>query len=140
MVVAGSGLLGKLLFGVAADMLNHKLALWAAQLLVAIGFIVLALEPSYPLIILACVSIGLAAGGMLPVWGALTANIFGLQSYGRAFGLMAPIITLFVMLGFPLVGRLYDDTGSFSLSLWIFAGLMVVAATLVAPLRLPRES
>ena len=140
MVVAVSGLLGKLLFGVAADMLNHKLALWAAQLLVTAGFVVLALEPSYPLIVLACVSIGLAAGGMLPVWGALIAHIFGLQSYGRAFGLMGPIITLFVMLGFPLAGRLYDVTGSFSLCLWIFSALMAVAATLLVPLRLPRES
>ena len=43
-----------------------------AQLLLAAGFILLALEPSYPLIMLACVSIGLAAGGMLPVWGAFT--------------------------------------------------------------------
>ncbi len=138
--IAVSGLLGKLLFGVAADMLNHKLALWAAQLLVTAGFVVLALEPSYPLIVLACVSIGLAAGGMLPVWGALVANIFGLQSYGRAFGLMGPLITLFVMLGFPLAGRLYDVTGSFSLCLWIFSALMAVAATLLVPLRLPRES
>jgi MFS family permease len=140
MVVAVSGLIGKLLFGVAADMLNHKLALWAAQLLVTAGFVVLALEPSYPLIVLACVSIGLAAGGMLPVWGALTADIFGLKSYGRAFGLMGPIITLFVMLGFPLAGRLYDVIGSFSLCLWIFSALMAVAATLLVPLRLPGES
>ncbi len=140
MVVAVSGLLGKLVFGVAADILNHKLALWAAQLLLAIAYIVLALEPTYPLIVLACVSMGLAAGGMLPVWGALTADIFGLHSYGRAFGLMGPIITLFVMLGFPLAGRLYDVTGSFSLCLWIFSALMAVAATLLVPLRLPRAS
>ena len=140
MVVAISGLLGKLLFGVAADKIGQKLALWSAQLLVAAGFIVLATEPSYPLIMLACVSIGLAAGGMLPVWGAFIADIFGLQSYGRAFGLMAPIITLFVMVGFPLTGRLYDATGSFSLCLWIFTGLMAVAAILVVPLRLPRQS
>ena len=140
MVIAVSGLLGKLLFGVAADLLNHKLALWLAQLLVIAGFIVLALEPSYPPVVLACVSIGLAAGGMLPVWGALTAGIFGLQSYGRAFGLMAPIITLLVMLGFPLAGRLYDVTGSFSLCLWIFSVLVAVAAILLVPLRLPRES
>jgi MFS family permease len=140
MVVAISGLLGKLIFGVAADMLGHKLALWIAQLLLAIGFVVLALEPSYPVILLACVSIGLAAGGMLPVWGAFIADIFGLQSYGRAFGLMAPIITLFVMLGFPLAGRLYDVTGSFSLCLWIFSGLMAVAAILIVPLRLPPKN
>lgn len=136
MVVAVSGLLGKLIFGVAADMLNHKLALWAAQSLLAVGFAVLALEPPYPMIVLACVSIGLAAGGMLPVWGALTAEIFGLQSYGRAFGLMAPIITVLVMVGFPLAGRLYDATGSFSLCLWIFTIMMAVAATLLVPLRI----
>jgi MFS family permease len=140
MVVAVSGLLGKLLFGVAADKLGHKLALWTAQLLVVTGFVLLAIEPSYTVIMMACVSIGLAAGGMLPVWGAFIADIFGLQSYGRAFGLMSPIITLFVMVGFPLTGRLYDATGSFSLALWIFAGLMVVAAALVVPIRLPRES
>lgn len=139
MVIAVSGLLGKLLFGMAADLLSHKLALWAAQSLLAIGFAVLAVEPSYPMIVLACVSIGLAAGGMLPVWGALTADIFGLQSYGRAFGLMAPIITVLVMMGFPLAGRLYDVTGSFSLCLWIFSAMMAVAATLLVPLRLRRE-
>jgi MFS family permease len=140
MVVAICGLLGKLVFGVAADKLGHKLALWSAQLLVAAGFVLLAIEPSYPLILLACVSIGLAAGGMLPVWGAFIADIFGLHSYGRAFGLMAPIITLFVMVGFPLTGRLYDATGSYSLCLSIFSGLMVVAAVLVVPLRLPQKS
>ena len=140
MVVAISGLLGKLIFGVAADKLGHKLALWIAQLLVAAGFVILAMEPSYPLITLACVSIGLAVGGMLPVWGAFIADIFGLHSYGRAFGLMAPIITLFVMVGFPLTGRLYDVTGSFSLGLWIFTGLMAVAAILLVPLGLPVPS
>ncbi len=140
MIIAISGLLGKLIFGVAADIIGHKLALWAAQLLQAAGFTLLALEPSYYLVVLACISIGLAAGGMLPVWGALIADIFGLQSYGRAFGLMGPIITLFVMLGFPLAGRLYDVTGSFSLGLWISVALMAVAATLLVPLRLSQES
>lgn len=140
MIIAISGLLGKLIFGVAADIIGHKLALWAAQLLQAAGFTLLALEPSYYLVVLACISMGLAAGGMLPVWGALIADIFGLQSYGRAFGLMGPIITLFVMLGFPLAGRLYDVTGSFSLGLWISAALMAVAAILLVPLRLSQKS
>ena len=124
--------------GAAADMLNHKLALWIAQSLLATGFAALALEPPYALIVMGCISIGLAAGGMLPVWGALTADLFGLQSYGRAFGLMAPIITVLVMVGFPLAGRLYDMTGSFSLCLWLFAAMMAVAAILLIPLRVSR--
>lgn len=140
MVVAISGLVGKLLFGAAADIMSHKLALWMAQLLLALGYALLAIAPDYGLVILACMSIGLAAGGMLPVWGALTAEIFGLTSYGRAFGLMGPIIMIFVMVGFPLTGRLYDITGSFALCLWIYTGLMVVAAALLMPLRLPKKA
>ncbi|RLQ20727.1 MFS transporter [Seongchinamella sediminis] len=140
MIIAVCGLLGKLIFGVAADKVGHKVALWAAQLLQAAGLVLLALEPAYYVIVLACISLGLAAGGMLPVWGALIADLFGLQSYGRAFGLMGPIITLFVMMGFPLVGRLFDVTGSFSLGLWISAALMAVAAILLVPLRLSQES
>ena len=139
-VVAISGLVGKLLFGAAADIMSHKLALWMAQLLLALGYALLAVAPDYWLVILACMSIGLAAGGMLPVWGALTAEIFGLTSYGRAFGLMGPIVTIFVMVGFPLTGRLYDITGSFALCLWIYTGLMVVAAALLMPLRLPKKA
>ena len=140
MIIAVSGLVGKLIFGLAADMLNQKVALWVAQLLLAIGYSLFALEPSYWLIVAGCISMGLAAGGMLPVWGGLIANIFGLQSYGLAFGLMAPIITTFVMMGFPVVGRLYDVTGSFSLSLWISTGLMLLAALLLVPLRLSKNS
>ena len=85
--------------GAAADIMSHKLALWMAQLLLALGYALLAVAPDYGLVILACMSIGLAAGGMLPVWGALTAEIFGLTSYGRAFGLIGPIIMIFVMVG-----------------------------------------
>lgn len=140
MVVAISGLVGKLLFGAAADIVDHKLALWVAQLLLASGYALLAIAPGYWLVLLACVSIGLAAGGMLPVWGTLTAEIFGLTSYGRAFGLMGPIIMIFVMVGFPLTGRLYDITGSFALCLWIYAVLMIVAAALLMPLRLPPKA
>jgi len=140
MVVAISGLVGKLLFGAAADIMSHKLALWMAQLLLALGYALLAIAPDYWLVVLACMSIGLAAGGMLPVWGMLTAEIFGLTSYGRAFGLMGPMIIIFVMVGFPLTGRLYDITGSFALCLWIYAGLMVVAAALLMPLRLPKNT
>lgn len=139
MIIAVSGLFGKLIFGVAADKMSHKLALWAAQLLLCAGFALLALEPSYPVVVLACLFLGLAAGGMLPVWGALVAEIFGLQSYGRAFGLMSPLITIFVMLGFPVAGRLFDATGSFSLGLWVSCGLIVLAAALLVPLRLAKK-
>lgn len=136
MAVAIMGLVGKLAFGMAADKINLKLGLWIAMALVLIALLILASEPGYPLMLIAAGLLGLAAGGMLPVWGALMAKVFGLVSYGRAMGLMGPLITLSVMPSFAVVGRLFDATGSYRTSLLVFAGVIAVAALLLVPLKL----
>jgi MFS family permease len=136
MTVAVTGLVGKLVFGFAADTLNLKVGLWISMGLVFIAFLVLASEPAYPLMLVAAVLLGLATGGMLPVWGAMMAKVFGLLSYGRAMGLMGPLITLLVLPGFAIVGRLYDATGGYQLCLYIFAGVVAVATLLLVPLKL----
>jgi MFS family permease len=136
MVVAVTGLLGKLVFGVAADRINLKLGLWIAMALVFVAFLLLAGEFGYPVMLLATALMGLAAGGMLPVWGAMMAKVFGLVSYGRAMGLMGPLITLMVMPGFVVTGRLFDATGSYRLSLLLFAGIIALGTLLLAPLKL----
>ena len=136
MSVAVMGLVGKLAFGMAADKLNLKFGIWLAAALVVMALLIMASEPAYPLILLATGLLGLAAGGMLPVWGAMMARVFGLVSYGRAMGLMGPLITLLVMPGFALVGRLYDVTGSYQLCFFVFATALVLSAPLLIPLKL----
>ena len=136
MAVAIMGLVGKLAFGMAADKLNLKAGLWLAMALVFVSFLLLAGEFGYPLMLVATGLMGLAAGGMLPVWGAMMARVFGLASYGRAMGLMGPLITLMVMPGFVVTGRLFDATGSYRLCLLLFAGIIALATLLLAPLKL----
>jgi MFS family permease len=136
MSVAIMGLLGKLVFGIAADNINLRWGLWIAMALVFIAFLIMASEPAYPIMLVATGLLGLAAGGMLPVWGAMMAKVFGLVSYGRAMGLMGPLITLLVMPGFAITGRLYDATGSYQLCLLLFAGVIAVAALPLVPLKL----
>ena len=136
MTVAIMGLIGKLVFGMAADKLNLKVALWTAMGLVSVAFLMMASEPGYPLMLLAAGLLGLAAGGMLPVWGAMMAKVFGLVSYGRAMGLMGPLITLTVMPGFVVTGYLFDATGSYRLCLLVFVGVIAVATLLLVPLKL----
>lgn len=135
MAIAISGFFGKLVFGIAADKLSLKLGLWIAQFALLTGFLILAAEPAYAVMLLAACIIGLSAGGMLPVWGAMMARIFGLLSYGRAMGLMGPLITLCVMPGYALIGRLYDVSGSYAPALLCFSVGLVVSALLVLPLR-----
>ncbi|MCR9105774.1 MAG: MFS transporter [Gammaproteobacteria bacterium] len=135
MTVAVTGFIGKLIFGALADKVSLKMALAAAQLMVLAGFFMLSMQPGYVLALCATSCIGLAAGGMLPVWGALTARVFGLLSYGRVMGMMGPVITLCVLPGFTVVGRLYDVTGSYTTALQVFCGVLVLAMLLLLPLK-----
>ena len=138
MVVAIGGMLGKLLFGMAADRFKLKVSLWVAQLFVLMSFILLASDLPYALMLTSGLLLGLASGGMMPVWGALMANLFGLASYGRAMGLIGPLVTLCVLPAFPLAGRLYDLSGDFKLTLFVFSGVVVAAGVLLIPLHVNR--
>ena len=138
-VIAIGGIVGKIAFGFAADKMNLKVGLWLAIALVIIGFLILATEPSYSLMLVASALLGLAAGGQLPVWGALMARAFGLVSYGRAMGLMSPMISLIVMPGFIVAGKLVDMTGNYVLLLNVFCAVLVVAAIVLVPLKLDKD-
>lgn len=137
MTIAIAGIIGKLLFGAAADKFSLKAGLGVAQCFVIVGLLILALEESdYSYMLAAAIALGLAAGGMLPIWGALTAHIFGLANFGKAMGLMTPLITLCILPGYALIGRLYDNSGSYSSALYVFAGTMIIALLLLIPLKL----
>jgi len=137
MLLAITGLIGKVLFGLGADKFSLKWGLWAAQGLVAIAYLLMAQEPSYAVLLAVAVCLGLATGGLLPVWNAMMAQVFGVNSFGRAMGAMGPIVTLLIMPAYILVGRLYDLNGNYVTVLQIFTGISIVAAALLIPVRLP---
>ncbi len=136
MVLAIASLVGKVAFGFLADKLDLKLGLWTAIGLVGVALLIFASEPDYPWIAFAAVLMGLATGGMLPVWGSMMARAFGLVSYGKAMGLMGPIITVLVMPGYTVMGRLYDLSGNYQMGMSVFAGLTVLSAAMLIPLKL----
>ena len=136
-VVAGTGLLGKLLFGIAADRVNLRLALLITMALLLTGLLILPAEPAYSMMLLATIFFGLAAGGILPIWGALVAVIFGTTSYGKVMGYITPMITLIVMPSYQVVGGIFDRTGSYSIAFYLSSGLLVLAACLLAGLKIP---
>jgi MFS family permease len=139
-VIAVCGFVGKIAFGYAADRISLRVGLWGAQALAGSGILILSLEPSYPLMLFAAVLMGLAAGGMLPVWGAIIAAIFGTRSYGQVMGMTMPDIGILVMPGFVIAGRLRDTMGDYVLALQLFAGLLVVSAAVLLPLKLETAS
>ncbi len=138
--LAGTGLIGKILFGFAADRINLKWGLWGAIVLATIGVSILASQPSFTQMLLAAVFLGLATGGMLPVWGAIIAVIFGMKSYGRVMGTMMPLIALMVMPGPILGAKLFDIYGNYVNSFYLFIVVLGLAFIVLIPLKLKRLS
>lgn len=139
-VLAVGGMIGKFAFGTAADKVNLKLGLWAAHFLLGTAFLIMLLEPPFPLLLVASACFGLSTGGLLPVWNAMVVKIFGVDSFGRTMGAMGPLITLSIIPAYALVGRLFDATGSYTLGLWVFSGAIVIAAALLVPLKIEDHS
>lgn len=139
LLLALSGMIGKLAFGMAADLFSLKWGLASSQALSGLAFLLFATEPSYAFMIVAAVCMGFSTGGFLPVWNAMLARVFGVDSYGRAMGAMGPVVTLLVMPAFILVGRMHDLYGSYVSILLLFSMLIVVAMALLLPVRVPDE-
>ena len=135
--LAVAGAIGKYLFGVLADRIALKLGLWAAIALTATALLIFSVEPRLPVVFCGGIVMGLATGGIMPVWGAMVGAIFGVASFGRAMGLMTPVIALFVTPGFALAGAIRDATGSYVLAFQLFIAVLIAAALLLVALRIP---
>lgn len=134
-VIAVFGMVGKLVFGAIADNVDLRAGLATASALVAIG-LGLYLQGSYPMLFGGSIAIGLAAGGMLPVWGALLAKLFGADNYGRVMGLMNPFIMPMTMIAPPLAGRIQDVTGSYQIAFIVFIAALLVAICMLPAIRM----
>lgn len=137
--IAVAGIVGKLAFGWLADKISLRLGLWIAQAFAAVGIGLLSTEPTYPVMVCASLVMGIAAGGMLPVWGAMIAAAYGVANFGRVMGLMTPVIAVFAAPGPVLAARSLDLTESYAMAFQAFAVAIVVGALLLIPLRLEED-
>jgi MFS family permease len=92
-------------------------------------------EPSYPVLLLGAGAMGVASGGILPIWNAIVPVIFGVQNFGRTMGWMMPVIGVILTPSYLIVGSIRDSTGSYVLAFQVFLGVLVAAILLVLPLR-----
>jgi len=139
-LIALFGFLGKIGLGAASDWIGLRLGLWISLALAGVGIGLFSVEPGSNALVGAACLLGLAAGGMLPVWGGMVAKAFGTANFGRAMGLMSPLIALLVMPAFLSAGWSDDTTGSFVLALRIFMAEIAVASVLLLGLNPESES
>ena len=129
---------GKIVVGGMFDRLGLKVTgLIVAGLMIA-GLSILDLSTSALGLTLACIPLGLAYGGVTPMWTNMIARGFGAKSYGRAIGTMNPLHTPITASTAPIAGYISDTTGSYDLVFALYIGLVIVAAVAMTQLRTPR--
>ena len=124
-----AGLVGRLVFGVAADRLGVKPVIVAGLLLQAMVIpAYIAVRGLGEFYLLAAI-FGMAYGGVMPLYAVLAREYFGQSVMGTVLGAATMLSSVGMALG-PLGGGwIYDAFGNYT---WLYAGSGLLAAAAVA--------
>jgi MFS family permease len=134
-VVAGANFGGKLLAAWLGDRLPHQQALAAILAMLGVSAFVFMRAQSYMEFVVAALMVGIAAGGTAPLWSLTLSRIYGGHQLGRAMGTMRLAILPFTLSSVPLLGWVFDRTGSYDggfVAYMLLAGVGVVFILMTA--------
>lgn len=138
-VLAVFSLIGKLVFGLVADRIDPRHAVWIAVSLLAAGWATLVGSPSYTTFLAVGALLGLGVGALGPLHAVVIGACFGRAGFGHVMGL-GGLVALPVIAGSnPLAGWLAVTTGDYRTAFGVEAGLLLLAGVLFALLRLPGD-
>jgi MFS family permease len=96
--------------------------------------------PSPVMIGISVALVGLAAGAEFDLIAFIVSRYFGMRNYGLIYSIQVLALLFAGGLAPPVFGRIYDVTGSYSLILYVSAGLFIFAPLLMLTLgRYPKE-
>lgn len=130
------GVVGKLFVGFLADRIDNRYIYVGAAVSVAGGAFLLLQADGFVTALIACCTLGLAQGGVLPLRGNIYATTFSAEALGRALGLAAPFTTITAS-GPIIAARIRDASGSYDVVFIVIMCVMAVAAPVM--LLLPRR-
>jgi MFS family permease len=132
-----SAVVGKLIVGALADRVDLRW-LFTGVAIAHIGLLlVYVLQPGYWLLVAFVSAMGIAVGGVYPVWTTMIAWQFGARSFGTVMGAMVIVMKPIAMLALYAVGSVRDHTGSYVQGFEIFILAVCVATILMFALRHP---
>ncbi len=132
-------LVGKFIFGLAADYFDKRLVFYGNLLVMLVGSLIL-IRMDVALIWIAVTAFGLGWGGVYTMIQLTVMNIFGTRDAGKILGTITVLDASGGGLGIWLTGVIYDTTGSYELPFLIFASLIVVALAALTQVRQPAQA
>ena len=136
-VVAVFSIIGKLSFGTLADRMDLRLTMGSSFTLMIAGAWILSHFTQAAGMFAGAMLFGLAAGGLLPVWGAMVARSFGQALFGRALGAMNLAMAPITLLSAPYAGFMFDRYGNYDVAFLSYCGILLIGAVALTLLRFP---
>jgi len=136
-IVGLSSAVGKFVFGYLCDRVDPKYTTAAAYAFTGLSFTVLVLAHSMYHLWLYGITLGLGLGGWAPNTATLAANYFGMKQYGSILGTVHLAFMLGEAIGPAVVGRVYDQAGTYHTILITLSILCAAAIPLIIIIRKP---
>ncbi len=130
-------LVGKFLFGAAADYVDAKKVMLVNCVVMFFGAAFLA-SMNASLVWTSVVAFGLGWGGIFTLLQLNLVNAFGLKSAGKILGTITVFDSIGGGIGIWLTGYFFESTGSYQLSFTIYAILIAIAAIAMTQVKLKR--
>ncbi|XP_076335264.1 uncharacterized protein LOC143238692 isoform X2 [Tachypleus tridentatus] len=124
--------LGRFFFGWLADRtkISSLLVNNICLILAGISVFIMPFCVSYITIVASCICFGLFISAYISLTSIIIVDILGLDLLSNAFGLLCLFRGLSTILGPPLVGSMYDFTGSYDTPFFVAGSLLVCSAIL----------
>lgn len=129
--VAISAIVGKLVIGWLVERYDKRL-IFAGVCASNVAFLVTAvLAPPYVILLVVTSLVGIAIGGVYPVWTSITAQSFGREHFAPAIGYMNIITVFFTIVSIWFTARSHDITGSYNFAFTVFIPQAILAALIM---------
>jgi len=129
-IAAGVSIVGRLVIGFISDRIGGRLILTICLILLTLSIIWLLFAENTWMFYVFAVMFGLSYGGFTLLLPVVTAELFGLASFGVIIGSITFMTTLGDAVGAPVSGTIFDITGSYRLAFLTIIVICTVAVIL----------
>lgn len=127
-VMGPFSLLGKIAFGAIADRIDVRKALWVGIALMSSAWVLLLTGPTFSTLLSVAGIFGLGVGALGPIHGVIVGLCFGRGAFGRVMGIGGLAGLPIVAGAAPMVGFLFDTTGTYAVGFALQLGALAAAA------------
>ena len=138
-VVAGSAIGGKLLIGWMIERFDKR-AVFGLVCLSNVIFLLAAIYlTNFVALLTVAAFVGVAIGGIYPVWTGITADTFGRDYFAPAIGMMNILTVLLAVIAIGFVGNSFAQHQSYDQAFMIFVPVAILAAIVMGFVRVKKE-